>query len=58
MKVILEIDGTRYRLVRGRKPIGTCDKCSVVDFCNKFIGSPCLNCYNYFVKEKGKEIEL
>ena len=55
MKVILEIDGTRYRLVRGRKPIGTCDKCSVVDFCNKFIGSPCLNCYNYFVKEKEKE---
>ena len=51
-KVIVEINGTRHRMVRGRDSIGCCAKCSIEKQCTKVIGSPCLGAYNFFKAEE------
>lgn len=55
MKVILEIDGIRHRLVHGRNKKGDCyNYCSLERVCSKYIGSPCLRACDYFKLEKEK----
>ncbi len=52
-KVVVEIDGVRHRMVKGRTPRDCCQKCSLRKACCKKIGSPCLgDKYDYFVLEK------
>ena len=57
-KIVIEINGERHRLVRGRKTKKTssiCAKCSLQRYCTKIIGSVCNDNYDYFVKEKNEE---
>lgn len=53
-KVIIEINGVRHRLVRGRYVKDYCEKCSLEKECASIIGSPCLHVFDYFVKEECK----
>ena len=54
-KVILEIDGIRHRMVRGRKNAEPCSKCSLEKQCTNIVGSPCLSLYEYFKKEEEQD---
>lgn len=49
-KVIVEINGTRHRMIKGRKHVDPCSKCSLEKYCTKIVGSPCLGSYDYFKK--------
>lgn len=49
-KVIIEINGVRHYMVRGRNNVDPCSKCSLEKHCTKIIGSPCLSPYDYFKK--------
>ena len=52
-KIIVEIDGERHRLVKGRKSYtgSVCVKCSLFSACGEIIDAPCEGNV-YFVKEK------
>lgn len=54
-KIIVEIDGERHRMVRGKVSGKTCSKCSLADLCSEVVGSPCLHSWDYFVKEKKED---
>ena len=58
-KIIIEIDGKRHRMVRGKVSGDMCSKCSLANgLCTKVMDPPCLNSLDYFVKEKEqKEIQ-
>lgn len=58
MKIIVEIDGKRHRLVKSRKGGNLCEICSIEMYCTKNIGSPCLDSGDYFKHEKTKEKEI
>jgi len=49
-KVIVEINGVRHYMIRGRNNADPCFKCSLEKYCNKIIGSPCLSLFDYFKK--------
>ncbi len=49
-KVIVEINGVRHRMIRGRNNVDPCSKCSLEKYCTKIVGSPCLGSYDYFKK--------
>lgn len=50
MKVIVEIDGVRHKMVNNRVP-DVCGACSLFKICSSKIGSPCLNRDDHFVLE-------
>ena len=50
MKVIVEINGVRHKMVHNRVN-DVCDECSLIEFCTRKIGSPCLNRDDHFILE-------
>lgn len=54
-KVIVEIDGIRHRMFRGRNNVDPCSKCSLEKHCTKIVGSPCLSPYDCFKKEEEQD---
>lgn len=57
-KIIIEIDGKRHRMVRGKVSGDMCSKCSLADLCTEVVGSPCLDSLDYFVIDKQKDEQL
>lgn len=58
MKIIVEIDGIRHRLVHGRNKKSPCYDCSLERVCSKYIGSPCLRAGDYFKLDKEKFVTI
>lgn len=58
-KVIIEIDGVRHKLIKGRAKNKTgvefCEKCSIRKMCTKIIDGPCIDLNAYFRKCKPGE---
>lgn len=50
MKVIVEIDGVRHKMVKN-KVKDPCNACSLSKLCTKKIGSPCLGGNDHFILE-------
>lgn len=55
MKVIVEIDGVRHKMVRTRKRSDTCVNCSLEKVCTYVVDSACLSGYYRFRKCKEGE---
>lgn len=53
MKVIVEINGVRHKMVNSRVK-DVCSACSLNELCSNKIGSPCYNRYEHFVLESKK----
>ncbi len=51
-RIFVEINGNRYRLVKGRTNCN-CEKCDIQKYCSSIIGSPCLS-PNEYLKKVGK----
>ena len=51
MKVIVEINGVRHKMVKG-KVKDTCFACSLNKLCSEKIGSPCLGANDHLILEK------
>ena len=51
MKVIVEIDGVRHKMVR-TKATDPCSACSIEKICGYKIGSPCYSFNEHFILEK------
>ena len=49
-RVILEIEGVRYERKIAKGWAGTCAKCAVIDFCDKYDEAFCCNHNAYFTK--------
>lgn len=52
--VIIEIDGVRHKLVNKENP-NVCDICSIGEWCDTIINSPCKGVWQYFEKCKKGE---
>lgn len=53
MKIIVEIDGVRHKMVKYRAK-NPCDVCSLSGLCANKIGYPCLDGNTHFILESKK----